>query len=506
MKKTIIIVLVLFGIQTLNAQTTYLDSSFGINGKVVIPVAGYSKGSVATAIKTTLQPNGNVLVFARVLDYKKNNFHDTLLRTDRYGKLDTAFDNKINRSITRILVDAISQADNKIVICTRLTVSLLQYATIERLNQDGSDDTVFNKTVVPFPYSYGDALKLTMQDDGKILLAGGAGGFIIRRYLSTGKIDSTFGTNGQTSISCNCSWTYYGHANSVIIQQDKKILMIEGGYCVMDPVGYGGDKFFMARVDSSGKKDPAFIVKANTIWPNVLGEDIPGTTVNGAIYTTPYYSSNSSGSNSDTMLSLSAYNPDGVLRKEYDSINLHFSPTSIMAQNNKLLLGGYSDSSTFEIARYDTLGKPDSSFNNTGRVTTRFTPSSNDYAFSMAIQPDGKIILGGSSDTSIALARYTNASIVTGTINFSQKKQKLLIFPNPIHDEATLQYTLEKEEQISINVYDITGRIVKTILSNQDQLSGMQKQQMNLNELKAGTYIIRISNGEGNMEVKIVKE
>ena len=29
---------------------------------------------------------------------------------------------------------------------------------------------------------------------------------------------------------------------------------------------------------------------------------------------------------------------------------------------------------------------------------------------------------------------------------------------------------------------------------------------MNLEDLKSGTYIIRISNGDGTMEVKIVKE
>ena len=282
--------------------------------------------------------------------------------------------------------------------------------------------------------------------------------------------------------------------------------MIEGGYCQEDPVGYGEDKFFMARVDSLGKKDSTFIVKANTILPDVLGVDIPGAVINGAIYTTPYSSTYYSDYNRDTMLSFTSYYQDGTLRKQYDSINMHFSPTSIMPQNSKLLFGGYSDSSTFEIARYDTLGKPDSTFNNTGIVTTRFTKSSNDYAYSMAIQPDGKIILGGSSDTSIALARYTNASIVTGTIHLTLQKQKPLIFPNPIHNEAMLQYTLEKEERISINVYDINGRIAKTILSNQTQSSGIQKQQMNLEDLKAGTYIIRISNGDGDMEVKIVKE
>ena len=465
--------LFLFCFYCLDAQITYLDSTFGTGGKLVIPVSAYPSGSIREAIKIIVQPDGRILILTYAWDYR-NEYKKLLLRTDQYGKLDTAFNTKSNSSITQVLVDAICQKDGKIVLCTRVTISKFQYATIQRLNQDGSPDTVFNNLAIPFRYGYGDALSLALQEDGKIILSGGAGGFHVRRYLPSGTIDSAFGTNGETYINCSCSWTYYGRANTIQILNDKKITLIEGGFCVMDPVGYGGVQFFIARVDSNGKPDSVFN-HAKTSYPIIQSEAMPGTVINKSIYVTSLLSRDVSSNNRDTMLSFTKYTGDGKLKSQYDSINMHFSPTSIIAQNDKLLFGGYSDSGTFEIARYDTLGKPDSTFNMTGIVTTRFTSSSRDIAYCMAMQPDGKIILGGFSDTSIAIARYTNSSIITGTINFSQQKQKPLIFPNPIHDEAMLQYTLEKEERISINVYDINGRIVKKILNNQVQTSRTSK-------------------------------
>lgn len=67
-----------------------------------------------------------------------------------------------------------------------------------------------------------------------------------------------------------------------------------------------------------------------------------------------------------------------------------------------VVAGGVSPDFAFALARYNTDGTLDASFGEGGKVTTQF-PVAGGHASVVAIQPDGKIIAGGSG----ALARYT---------------------------------------------------------------------------------------------------
>jgi flagellar hook assembly protein FlgD len=55
----------------------------------------------------------------------------------------------------------------------------------------------------------------------------------------------------------------------------------------------------------------------------------------------------------------------------------------------------------------------------------------------------------------------------------------LSITPNPFspdgdgfEDEVTFQYTLPKMTELTIKVYDIKGRLVKTLMENEPQVTG----------------------------------
>jgi uncharacterized delta-60 repeat protein len=71
----------------------------------------------------------------------------------------------------------------------------------------------------------------------------------------------------------------------------------------------------------------------------------------------------------------------------------------------------------FALARYNPNGSLDTSFNGTGKVTTAIGPG-NDYAYALAVQPDGKLVVAGrsynGSNDDLALARYNpNGSLDT---------------------------------------------------------------------------------------------
>ena len=64
---------------------------------------------------------------------------------------------------------------------------------------------------------------------------------------------------------------------------------------------------------------------------------------------------------------------------------------------------GFNDN--FLLRRRNPDGSPDLSFGQAGRVQTNMTASSNQIR-ALLIQPDGKIVAGGSAANDFALARY----------------------------------------------------------------------------------------------------
>ncbi len=82
--------------------------------------------------------------------------------------------------------------------------------------------------------------------------------------------------------------------------------------------------------------------------------------------------------------------------------------------DGKILVAGTSDQGAtgydFAVARYNADGTLDAGFGSNGRVTTSFGPGA-DKAYALLLQPDGKIVLAGDSSqgangSDFALARY----------------------------------------------------------------------------------------------------
>src|SRR5262249_57418328 len=78
-------------------------------------------------------------------------------------------------------------------------------------------------------------------------------------------------------------------------------------------------------------------------------------------------------------------------------------------QDGKIVLAGEASLNgdrDFALARYNGDGTLDASFGTGGKVTTTF--GQNDVAFSVAVQPDGKIVTAGFGLFRFALARYNS--------------------------------------------------------------------------------------------------
>jgi len=88
--------------------------------------------------------------------------------------------------------------------------------------------------------------------------------------------------------------------------------------------------------------------------------------------------------------------------------------------DNKIVTVGYSDKpQQFTLARYNNNGTLDTGFGTGGIVKTAFSERA--YAYSVAIQSDGKIVVGGDGGYVFGLVRYTTSGALDTTFGTGGK-------------------------------------------------------------------------------------
>jgi hypothetical protein len=65
-------------------------------------------------------------------------------------------------------------------------------------------------------------------------------------------------------------------------------------------------------------------------------------------------------------------------------------------------------------------------------------------------------------------------------------------YPNPFNPIVNIPYDLPEETQIQINVYNISGKKVQTLV-NRNQSPGRYNIDFNVSHLASGVYIVRIT-------------
>jgi len=123
------------------------------------------------------------------------------------------------------------------------------------------------------------------------------------------------------------------------------------------------------------------------------------------------------------------FSGDGMAKFGFGSGRQDFARDLIIQSDGKILVVGYTgdaneDNNNFAVARLNGDGSLDSTFSGDGRQTTSF--GAEDFASSVALQTDGKIIVAGSRATealtSFAMARYNIDGSLDSTFNFTGKK------------------------------------------------------------------------------------
>jgi uncharacterized delta-60 repeat protein len=202
-----------------------LDTTFGEQG-IVRTTVGYISNIYALA----LQVDGKILAAGYCWNLETNIC--ALARFNADGSLDTTFgiDGIVTTQVGNVsqLQTIALQQDGNIIVGGYTTNDRLHYSSLlMRYDSTGTLDPSFNGTgIVITTLTYSSVINaLTLQSDGKIVTGGYDFGalnttFALARYLPSGTLDTSFGTNGVTLTAIGDD----ARINSLIIQSDGKIV------------------------------------------------------------------------------------------------------------------------------------------------------------------------------------------------------------------------------------------------------------------------------------------
>jgi uncharacterized delta-60 repeat protein len=265
--------------------------------------------------------------------------------------------------------------------------------------------------------NYNDAANaVTVQPDGKIVIAGSTtasgsktgGDFLVARYTANGTPDASFGNSGYTATDFG---TTHDGASAIALQPqaDGTNKIVVAGLTQK-----GNDEFAVARYNPNGALDTTFGGKGSK---GMVVTDLGGRITSaqsitvdaaGRILVAGFTNAPSSTTSGPEYAALVRYNPDGTLDTTFGKAGKLV--TTIRVENDghsiavavqadgKIVLGGDAyDPATnlvkFVVARFTTNGAADTGFGPGGLVTTQI--GGYDALGGLAIQADGKIVIAG---------------------------------------------------------------------------------------------------------------
>ena len=363
-------------ITRLNADGTR-DTGFSIG-------TGLGGGDPAPFV-IAVQPDGKILVGGSFTTYNGTT-QNRITRLNADGTRDTGF--TIGTGFSNPVRKMLLQSDGKILVCGVFsTYNEVTVNRIVRLNTDGTRDTSFSTEGTGFGNIIRD---IALQSDGKIIVGGEYttyNGIFLNRI-------QRLNADGTRDTGFSIGTGFNGIVYAIALQSDGKILV--GG----DFTSYNGSTTGrIARLNTDGSRDTGFVTGTgfgSSVWAVALQPD--GNILVGGNFLT-YISDfrnriiriTSSGSIQPETLPVTTY---AVALPQFINTALGWTFDnntifSITLQSGKILVGG-SFTQT-RLTRLTEQGFRDDDFQ-TGL-------GFNGIVYTMAFQPDGKIVVGGSFTT-----------------------------------------------------------------------------------------------------------
>ena len=391
-----------------------LDSSFSGNGKLS---TGFGGREVARAV--AIQPNGRVVVAGSRDDNDEAGEQDfALARYTTAGALDDTLAGD-GTTTTDIFgddagFDLALQTDGKIVVAGRTVWNsegvLVEGFAVARYTTAGAPDPSFSgdgETATAIRYRTSDEARgVALQADGKIVAAGSSGTqFALARYATDGDLDPAFDDDGKVATLAPA--LSVDRANAVARGPDGSVV-VAGSSNADD----GDGSLVLARYLPGGALDPSFGSGGVALVEGFSGATDVAIQAGGAIVVAGIYQPTFSHSDFGVI----RLNPDGSPDTEFGSASTDINSgsfdyaSSVVAQpDGRVVVAGSTRKAgedDFALVRYTTTGALDTTFGGDGIVTTDISPGFGDAVAGLALQPNGRLVAGGNTGDDFAVVRY----------------------------------------------------------------------------------------------------
>lgn len=399
-----------------------LDASFDLDGKATLEAFGGDRSGMA------VQSDGKVIMVGGTA----TNFIMARFKAD--GTLDGDFgdDGKVTTPIpgadplgAKEALAVVIQRDGKIVVAgnartprpgSRDAIALVRYESNGRIDPTfGVDGFVFGPT-----FLFGRAFAVAIDGNDRIVVAGDTpkagntdfGDFIAARFSANGVIDSSF---GQAGIAVTDIGGVTNEAHGLQVLSDNSLLVsgfapqvvsnTNGTTTVSTPVTavvrYKENGTLEGTFGSGGRVQ----LNGDDVGRDLAVQSDGRIVLVGSIETLPFPATKKE-------FALMRLLANGTVDGSFGTAGRVRTPFTergdaafavTLQGDGKIVAAGASNiqvNSNFAIARYDSGGALDASFNSDGKLTIDFFGFT-DVAENIAIQSNGKIVLGGLARNSV---------------------------------------------------------------------------------------------------------
>lgn len=517
-----LLVVLLFFVKTATAQTAgTLDPTFSDDGKYTL-----NFGFTDNLNDVKIQDDQKILLTGVAL----NDSYTGVLKVIRLlpnGSLDTSFGiNGVFSFLTTTETygfESYPLSNGKIIVAGLAAETFGYYdILLLRINPDGTLDTSFGtngSTVANFSIRDDFAYAMTVQNDGKIVVAGTITDTLnyynnpsIVRFRADGMLDTTFGNNGVVTVS---GVDIDNELTSIVVQNDGKIVAAGHYSDVFD--GSMDFDVLLIRVDANGTLDATF-----------GNNGVVKTAINGGIddsfgialdnnqnifvagFTTLPFTLTLD-------MVLLKYTPNGNLDPNFGTagiVTFNNGDQDVGADvkvqpDNKIVVGGTSGFGgqgprDFAVWRYLPNGTPDNTFGTNGFASAPIGIDFQD-ANGMALQADGKIVLAGKSSngTNIDMAVVRYLGDIANAIDNTSTNNTLSITPNIVSPGCLVTVSISPKyaTNVQLNLVNMLGETIFTTTGT----SNDNNIAFTLpSSLKSGIYLLTIGDGKTQKTQKIV--
>ncbi|GAB3827772.1 hypothetical protein GCM10028821_12050 [Hymenobacter jeollabukensis] len=415
---------------------------------------------------TVLQPDGRILIGGEFDEINGTRVRN-LARLNADGTVDAGFS---SQSLVRYPVSKVALTSSGQVLAATAFASTAANAPASgllRFSSSGAPDPAFQASL---PGSTNQFSQVVVQPDGRLVVSDGFGS--VHRLLANGSADNSFTSYGQNL------WIY-----AIKLQPDGKILV--AGDLQLD--GSGFPSLGLIRLLPNGQDDASFtpLPWSTSFRPTSLALQSDGKIL---------AASGSVGSNRSPVIRLLA-NGQADPSFVYPVVTAAGDGISGMTvQSNDFILLGttyYRPYGRAAIQRVQRDGQVDNSF--------ALTPTLGAIA-DILIQNDGKLLLSGpfvtvAGSSRLLLARLTASNVLPVRVGQSPGGA-FTFWPNPT--QGRLHIVADKAH--TIQLVDMTGRVIRQLPASATETT------LDVRQLPAGVYLLRVDYADGSVTRRVVLE